>query len=75
VDRLIKRIAPVAFPVLAHMLRHACGYALADAGHDTRRTQDWLSIDPAHDALHAIESRAVQGLLEVRLRVGDVKPI
>ena len=24
------------------MLRHACGYALADAGHDTRRIQDWL---------------------------------
>jgi hypothetical protein len=25
-----------------HMLRHACGYALANAGHDTRRIQDWL---------------------------------
>jgi type 1 fimbriae regulatory protein FimB/type 1 fimbriae regulatory protein FimE len=24
------------------MLRHACGYALATAGHDTRRIQDWL---------------------------------
>jgi type 1 fimbriae regulatory protein FimB len=24
------------------MLRHACGYALANAGHDTRRIQDWL---------------------------------
>jgi type 1 fimbriae regulatory protein FimB/type 1 fimbriae regulatory protein FimE len=24
------------------MLRHACGYALADAGHDTRAIQDWL---------------------------------
>jgi integrase len=21
---------------------HACGYALANAGHDTRRIQDWL---------------------------------
>jgi hypothetical protein len=27
---------------LRHMLRHACGYALANAGHDTRRIQDWL---------------------------------
>src|SRR5438874_7507788 len=24
------------------MLRHACGYALANAGHDTRLIQDWL---------------------------------
>jgi integrase len=30
------------FSVHAHMLRHACGYALANAGHDTRRIQDWL---------------------------------
>jgi site-specific recombinase XerD len=34
--------ARFAFPVHAHMLRHACGYALANAGHDTRRIQDWL---------------------------------
>jgi site-specific recombinase XerD len=45
VTRLIKRIgarAGFAFPVHAQMLRHACGYALANAGHDTRRIQDWL---------------------------------
>ena len=24
------------------MLRHACGYGLANAGHDTRAIQDWL---------------------------------
>ena len=30
------------FRVYAHMLRHACGYALANAGHDTRGIQDWL---------------------------------
>ena len=28
--------------VHVHMLRHACGYALANAGHDTRAIQDWL---------------------------------
>jgi site-specific recombinase XerD len=36
----VKRIgarARFAFPIHAHMLRHACGYALANAGHDTRR--------------------------------------
>jgi type 1 fimbriae regulatory protein FimB/type 1 fimbriae regulatory protein FimE len=45
VNQLIKRIgrrAGFAFPIHAHMLRHACGYALANAGHDTRALQDWL---------------------------------
>lgn len=45
VNRLIKRIGERAgFPFLVHvhMLRHGCGYALANAGHDTRRIQDWL---------------------------------
>ncbi len=45
VNRLIKRTGKRAgfpFQVHAHMLRHGCGYALATAGHDTRRIQDWL---------------------------------
>ena len=45
INRLIKRIgarAKLPFPVHVHMLRHACGYALANAGHDTRALQDWL---------------------------------
>jgi integrase len=45
VNRLIKRIGARAgfpFQVHAHMLRHACGYALANKGHDTRAIQDWL---------------------------------
>jgi integrase len=45
VNRLIKRIggrAGFAFPVHCHMLRHACGYTVANAGHDTRALQDWL---------------------------------
>jgi type 1 fimbriae regulatory protein FimB/type 1 fimbriae regulatory protein FimE len=45
INRLIKRIgvrAGFSFQIHAHMLRHACGYALANAGHDTRRIQDWL---------------------------------
>jgi type 1 fimbriae regulatory protein FimE len=45
VNRLVKRIGERAsfdFSVHAHMLRHACGYALANAGHDTRAIQDWL---------------------------------
>jgi type 1 fimbriae regulatory protein FimB/type 1 fimbriae regulatory protein FimE len=30
------------YPVHPHQLRHACGYALANAGHDTRALQLWL---------------------------------
>ena len=45
VNRLIKRIgerAGMPFQMHCHMLRHGCGYALANAGHDTRAIQDWL---------------------------------
>ena len=45
VNRLVKTIgarAKLAFPVHCHMLRHGCGFALANAGHDTRSIQDWL---------------------------------
>ena len=30
------------FPVHPHMLRHACGYYLANKGHDTRAIQHYL---------------------------------
>jgi site-specific recombinase XerD len=30
------------FSVHVHMLRHACGYKLANDGHDTRLIQDYL---------------------------------
>jgi integrase len=39
---LISRLgarAGIAFPIHPHMLRHACGYALANARHDTRAIQ------------------------------------
>jgi type 1 fimbriae regulatory protein FimE len=45
VNRLIKNIgkrAKLAFPVHFHMLRHSCGYKLANDGADTRAIQDWL---------------------------------
>jgi integrase len=54
-NRLIKRKGKQAgfdFPVHCHMLRHGCGYALANAGDDTRAIQDWLApFDPAHRAI------------------------
>src|SRR5262249_3326289 len=40
-ERLGKR-AGMPFTIFPHMLRHACGYALANAGHDTRALQAWL---------------------------------
>jgi type 1 fimbriae regulatory protein FimB/type 1 fimbriae regulatory protein FimE len=35
-------VARLAFKAHPHMLRHACGYALADRGHDTRAVQAYL---------------------------------
>ena len=34
--------AGMPFTIFPHMLRHACCYALANAGHDTRALQAWL---------------------------------
>ncbi len=36
------RNAGIPFPVHPHMLRHACGYKLANDGHDTRAIQHYL---------------------------------
>ena len=36
------RAAGLGIKVHAHMLRHACGFALANAGHDTRALQAYL---------------------------------
>jgi type 1 fimbriae regulatory protein FimB/type 1 fimbriae regulatory protein FimE len=30
------------FPIHSHMLRHSCGYKLANDGHDTRAIQHYL---------------------------------
>jgi type 1 fimbriae regulatory protein FimB/type 1 fimbriae regulatory protein FimE len=45
VRKLIARsgsAAKLPFPVHPHMLRHACGYKLANEGHDTRSLQHYL---------------------------------
>ncbi len=41
IQRLGER-AGMAFPIHPHMLRHACGFALVNASHDTRSVQAWL---------------------------------
>jgi type 1 fimbriae regulatory protein FimB/type 1 fimbriae regulatory protein FimE len=56
INRLVKRIgerAGLAFPVHVHMLRHACGYALANAGHDTRANPG-LARPPQHPAYREV---------------------
>ena len=43
--RLIQRLGEAAnmpFPIHPHMLRHACGFKLANDGHDTRVLQHYL---------------------------------
>ena len=43
--KLIGRLGEAAkmpFPIHPHMLRHACGYKLANDGHDTRALQHYL---------------------------------
>ena len=45
VRKLVSRAgkkAELPFPVHPHMLRHACGYKLANDGHDTRAVQHYL---------------------------------
>jgi type 1 fimbriae regulatory protein FimE len=38
----IGQAAEFPFPVHPHMLRHACGFKLANDGEDTRALQEWL---------------------------------
>ncbi len=54
--------AQLGFPVHPHMLRHACGYKLANDGHDTRAIP-WPSEYPAHCAIHGDLAGSVQRVL------------
>ena len=40
--KTVGKRAGLPLPVHFHMLRHSCGYALANRGVDTRAIQDWL---------------------------------
>ena len=45
VRKLVARageLAGLAFPIHPHMLRHACGFKLANDGHDTRAIQQYM---------------------------------
>ena len=63
--RMLERAGEAArfkFKAHPHMLRHACGFALANQGHDTRALRAYLE-HPAHRALHRAGAGSVQGVL------------
>ena len=39
---VIETAAGLPFPIHPHVLRHACGFALANGRHDTCAIQEWL---------------------------------
>ena len=47
-----------------HMLRHACGFVLADQGADTLLIQDYLSRTPEHSANTVIYTATNPALFE-----------
>jgi site-specific recombinase XerD len=73
---MIERAAAGAGPELkAHprMLRHACGYALANKGHDTRAIQGWLghrSITSTAVYTALAPNRTVSAVLRPHLLAG-----
>jgi site-specific recombinase XerD len=74
--KLVKRLGKgselFGFRVHPHMLRHGCGFALANAGHDTRLIQDWLGHRSISNTVRYTELSATKfkdvlaGLLALR---------
>ena len=66
--RMVERAgveARLGFKAHTHMLRHACGYALAAKGHDTRALQAYLGH---RNIQHTAVADPVQELLEINGR-------
>jgi len=61
INRLVKIIgqrAGLPLPVHFHMLRHSCGYKLANDGIDTRAIQDWLGhVSITHTTRYTAQSQ------------------
>jgi site-specific recombinase XerD len=63
------RASKLTFKADPHMLRHACGYALATRGHDTRALQAYLGHRNIQHTVRYTE------LSPTRFKeFGDVKP-
>jgi integrase len=58
--------AKLEFTVHPHMLRHACGYKLANDCRDTRTIQDYLGqpVDPVDGALHRARQHTVPRIVD-----------
>ena len=71
INRLVKIIgqrAGLPQPVHFHMLRHSCGYKLANDGIDTRAIQDWLGqVSITHTTRYTAEPDQVQELLALEV--------
>ena len=65
--------AGMAFPIHPHMLRHGCGYALANAGHDTRSIQAWMGHKNIQHTVRYTEAsaRSVQGFLAELIQMAN----
>jgi type 1 fimbriae regulatory protein FimE len=55
--------AKLGFPVHPHMLRHACGFKLANEGHDTRSIRHYLghSTYSAYGPVYGTSAGSLQG--------------
>jgi integrase len=70
VQLIVKRAGEVAgleFQIHPHMLRHACGFTLAEAGTDTRLIQDYLGHKDIKNTVVYTETSA-RRLASVRVR-------
>src|SRR5262249_52520678 len=56
--------AEMPFPIHPHMLRHACGFQLANDGHARPAALPRAQEHPAHRQVLRLGARPVQGLLE-----------
>jgi type 1 fimbriae regulatory protein FimE len=77
VRKLVARageLANLSLPIHPHMLRHACGYKLANDGHEHSRatTISRAQEHPAHGAIYGTCARPVQELL-ARLRANTAE--
>jgi Phage integrase family len=60
------------FLVHSHVLRHSCGYKLANDGHDTRAIQHYLGHRPR--CAIGLGAGSVQGVLEGLMLTGFIEP-
>ena len=63
IERLGERVLP-ELKIHPHMMRHSCGYALAERCIDTRRIQEWLGHRDIRHTAHytALSGESLRGL-------------